>query len=97
MQCERHKTQRDLQDEIGECNDCRIESWLLDLTAAIFEIRQAVSESIEFVKDSKSYQNWARLEALDKSLKGFIEYYVKNQERWAKNKNNKSPVFTGGV
>jgi len=48
------------------------------------ELRQAVSESVEFVKDSKSYQNWARLEALDKSLKGFIEYYVKNQERWSK-------------
>ncbi len=74
MQCERHKTQRDLQDEIGECNDCRIESWLLDRTIAVMEIRQAVSESVEFVKDSKSYQNWARLEALDKSLKGFIEY-----------------------
>ena len=84
MQCERHKTQRDLQDEIGECNDCRIESWLIDLTTAVMELRQAVSESVEFVKDSKSYQNWARLEALDKSLKGFIEYYVKNQERWSK-------------
>ncbi len=74
MQCERHKIQRELQDEIGECNDCRIESWLIDLTTAVMELRQAVSESVEFVKDSKSYQNWARLEALDKSLKGFIEY-----------------------
>jgi len=84
MQCEGHKIQRGLQDEIGECNDCRIESWLIELTAAIMELRQAVNESVEFVKDSKAYQNWKRLEVLDKSFKGFIDYYVKNQERWSK-------------
>ena len=54
------------------------------LTAAVMELRQAMAERVEFVKDSKSYQNWARLEALDKSLKGFIEYYVKNQDNRAK-------------
>ncbi len=79
MMCDRHKVQRGIQDDIGECNDCRIESWLLELTEAFFELRLIILESETFVKESKQFNAWKRLESLEVSLKGFIEYCMKNK------------------
>ncbi len=93
MICERHRIRKEILEEIEECNSCRIEHWLLELTEAITELRISLLECTTFVKESKTYKNWARLEAVDKSLKGFIEYAGPTIYRL----NNKKPKHTGGI